>query len=212
MIVDEQSARDWVAALPDCDSLAMERFARLIDLLADENTKQNLVSKNSLAEVWQRHIADSAQLDGFVPRETIAPWMDLGTGAGFPGLVAAILRPQDPVLMVESRPRRTDWLNRVCEQLDLSNAQIIESRLERLADRPVRVISARAFAPLDKLVELSFRFSTSSTIWLLPKGRSAKQELEALEGWHHTFHVEQSLTDPEAGIIVGTVSGRKART
>ncbi len=212
MIGDEAAARAWVAALPHSDALAMERFDSLARLLADENTRQNLVSANSLADVWRRHIADSAQLVSHVPRETTGPWLDLGTGAGFPGLVAAILLPESPVAMVESRPRRTEWLRRACEQLDLTNAEVIESRLERLADRQVRVISARAFAPLNKLLELSFRFSTSDTVWLLPKGRSAKHELEGLSGWRHKFHVEQSVTDAEAGIIVGKITGRKART
>ncbi|MBW8783474.1 MAG: class I SAM-dependent methyltransferase, partial [Novosphingobium sp.] len=80
--------------------------------------------------------------------------------------------------------------------------------LSRIPTEPVRVISARAFAPLDRLVALSARFSTSDTIWLLPKGRSAKQELEQLRGWRHMFHVEQSLTEPEAGVIVGKLLGR----
>jgi 16S rRNA (guanine527-N7)-methyltransferase len=78
-------------------------------------------------------------------------------------------------------------------------------------DTKAAVISARAFAPLDKLLDLSARFSTSATMWLLPKGASAQHELAELRGWAHMFHVEQSLTDPAAGIIVGTLTGRKAK-
>lgn len=212
MIGSETAAHAWVADLPQVDALALERLERLCSLLAAENSIQNLVSAASLGEVWRRHIADSAQLLMHVPRETVGPWLDLGTGAGFPGLVTAILLPETPVAMVESRLRRADWLRRACEQLALENAEVLESRLERLADRSVRVISARAFAPLEKLLELSFRFSTASTLWLLPKGRSANNELEDLSGWDHKFHVEQSVTDAEAGIIVGTITGRKAKT
>jgi len=62
---------------------------------------------------------------------------------------------------------------------------------------------------LPKLLDLSARFSTIDTVWLLPKGRSAAQELSDLRGWQHSFHVEQSLTDPEAGVIVGTLAGKK---
>ncbi len=211
MITDEVTARAWVAILPESTSLAMEQLDRLAVLLAEENARQNLVSAKSLTEIWQRHIADSAQLLTYVPRETAGAWLDLGTGAGFPGLVAAILRPNMPTVMVESRPRRTEWLNRVCEQLDLANTEVVESRLERLADHSVRVISARAFAPLEKLLEIAVRFSTASTIWVLPKGRSARLELENLSGWQHKFHVEQSITDAEAGIIVGNLTGRKAK-
>ena len=86
MIADEAAARDWLRGLPECDDVAMERLERLVALLAEENARQNLVSAVSLSEVWVRHIADSAQLLAHVPRETSSPWLDLGTGAGFPGL------------------------------------------------------------------------------------------------------------------------------
>ena len=177
----------------------------------EENTRQNLVSAASLAEVWRRHIADSAQLLAHVPRETCSPWLDLGTGAGFPGLVIAALRPECAVLMVESRARRIEWLERARIALGLDRAQVIGARLELVPSHPVRVISARAFAPLPRLLELSARFSTADTIWLLPKGRSAPQELQELSGWQHRFHVEQSLTDADAGVIVGTLAANTAR-
>jgi 16S rRNA (guanine527-N7)-methyltransferase len=185
----------------------MARLDRLVALLADENERQNLVSAASLTEVWRRHIADSAQLLLHVPRGT-SPWLDLGTGAGFPGLVIAALRPESEVLMVESRKRRIDWLEFARTELGLEQARICGSRLEDVPSRNVSVISARAFAPLDRLLALSARFSTSDTLWLLPKGRSAQHELDMLRGWKHMFHVEQSLTDPHAGMIVGTLQGR----
>jgi 16S rRNA (guanine527-N7)-methyltransferase len=137
--------------------------------------------------------------------------LDLGTGAGFPGLVIAALRPECEVVMVESRARRIEWLERACSELGLGRARVEGSRLELVETFPVRVISARAFAPLDKLLALSARFSTSETIWLLPKGRSARDELASLTGWKHMFHVEQSLTDSAAGVIVGKLAGKKGR-
>lgn len=209
MIGDEQEAIAWLKSLPEADSVAMERLTRLIASLAEENERQNLVAKSSLAQVWRRHIIDSVQLLQHVPRGTTSSWMDLGTGAGFPGLIIAILRPELQVTMVESRVRRTEWLADMCETLQLDQAKVAASKLEALASTPAAVISARAFAPLEVLVEKSTRFSTSETLWLLPKGRSAAQELANLRGWSHTFHVEPSLTDPEAGIIIGTLSGRK---
>lgn len=213
-ISDERAAQQWVASLPEWDAAAGERLDLLVALLREENARQNLVAKATLDAVWQRHLLDSAQLLAHVPRETAgieAPWLDLGTGAGFPGLVIAALRPEMPVRMVESRARRIEWLERARIALGLVKAQVIGSRLEAVASVPVRVISARAFAPLPRLLDLSARFSTSDTIWLLPKGRSAQHELSALRGWRHTFHVEQSLTDPEAGIIVGQLAGKKGR-
>jgi len=113
------------------------------------------------------------------------------------------------MIMVESRVRRVEWLERVCATLGLSAARVIGSRLETVETFPAQVISARAFAPLDRLLALSARFSTSDTLWLLPKGRSAWDEVNRLEGWRHLFHVEQSLTDPEAGVVTGTIAGTR---
>ena len=208
MIDDELSARAWVEGLPECNAVAQERLVQFIDLLAAENARQNLVAASSLSHVWQRHIADSAQLLLHVPRETSPTWLDLGTGAGFPGVVAAILRPGTEVLMVESRPKRAAWLNQLVAVLELGNANVVASRLELVETRPMSVISARAFAPLDRLLKLSARFSLSDTQWLLPKGQSAAHELSELTGWQHLFHVEQSLTDRDAGIIVGRLNGK----
>ncbi|MEN9682817.1 MAG: rRNA ((527)-N(7))-methyltransferase RsmG [Pseudomonadota bacterium] len=209
IISDELQARAWLEHLPEWDAAAEQRLVMLVAMLAEENDRQNLVSAASLAAVWLRHIADSAQLLSYVPRETGGSWLDLGTGAGFPGLVIAALRPELRVVMVESRARRVEWLERARIALGLDNAQICGARVETLPDETFSAISARAFAPLPKLLELSARFSTTDTLWLLPKGRSARQELAELTGWRHAFHVEQSLTDPDAGVLVGTLAGRK---
>lgn len=208
MIASEEAAKVWLAGLPGVDAGAIERLGQLVAMLAEENTRQNLVSKASLDAVWQRHIVDSAQLLTHVSRGT-SPWLDLGTGAGFPGLVIAALRPECEVVMVESRARRIEWLERVCAALDLPKARVEGDRLENVPSRNMRVISARAFAPLDRLLDLSARFSTPDTLWLLPKGRSAQEELDGLRNWRHKFHVEPSLTEPTAGIVIGTLAGRK---
>lgn len=204
MIETEAAAKEWLRQLPECDDAAFARLERLVNLLRAENERQNLVSKASLEDVWVRHIVDSAQLLPHVPRET-SPWLDLGTGAGFPGLVIAALRPETRVVLVESRARRIEWLRRAKDELGLSRCEVAGARLEQVETIQAAVISARAFAPLDRLLALSARFSTAETRWLLPKGRSAKQELADLRKWRHVFHVEQSLTDPQAGIIVGTL-------
>jgi len=204
MIGTEDDARRFVAEF--ADEAALQRLEKLAAMLEDENARQNLVAAASLPMLWQRHFADSAQLLSHVPRETFeaGPWLDLGTGAGFPGLVIAALRPEWDVRLVESRRKRTDWLERVRIELGLDRCQILSARLELVKTFPASVISARAFAPLPKLLDLSTRFSTARTLWLLPKGRSAAQELAALpESRRKLFHVEHSCTDPEAGIVVG---------
>ncbi len=210
MITSESAAQEWLRQLPECDEVAFARLSKLVDLLAEENLAQNLVSRSSLGQVWQRHIADSAQLLAYVPRETSA-WLDLGTGAGFPGLVVAILRPKMRILLIEARSRRVDWLNGAIDALGLPEVSVMGRPLERVESHPYEVISARAFAPLDRLLTLSARFSTEETLWLLPKGRSGAQELAQLTGWKHRFHVEQSLTDAEASVIVGTLTGQDKR-
>ena len=205
-LTTETGAVAWLETLPEWDEVARERLETLVALLTEENARQNLVSAASLDAVWLRHVADSAQLLFHVPRETTSPWLDLGTGAGFPGLVIAALRPEATVTMVESRARRGEWLERVRLALSLGNAEVLTARLELIPSRPFRVISARAFAPLPKLLDLSARFSTADTIWLLPKGRSARQDLLDLTGRKHMFHVEQSLSDADAGVIVGQLA------
>lgn len=198
----EEEARAFCAGLTDAAGMA--RLERLAVMLIEENARQNLIAKSSEAAVWLRHFADSAQLLAHVPRET-SPWLDLGTGAGLPGLVVAAMRPETDCVLVESRKKRVDWLDRAAAELGLSKCRVEGKRLEHVESFEAAVISARAFAPLVKLLALSARFSTRRTVWLLPKGRSAVQELSSLsERTGSMFHVEHSVTDREAGIVIGT--------
>ena len=201
MIDSEDAARRFCSDRTDSAGVArLERFAAL---LGEENEQQNLVSAASLATAWQRHFADSLQLLDHVPRET-APWLDLGSGAGIPGLVLSCARPDIAIVLVESRKRRVDWLIRAAAALGLTNCRVQGARLENVESFPAGAITARAFAPLGKLLNLSARFSTQDTIWLLPKGRSAAQELSGQpDGVQALFHVKQSQTDPEGGILIG---------
>lgn len=202
----EEDARAFCAGLTD--PAGMERLDRLAAMVVEENARQNLIAKSSEATIWLRHLADSAQLLSHVPRET-SPWLDLGTGAGFPGLVVAAMRPDVECVLVESRKKRVEWLERAASDLGLSRCRVEGKRLEHVESFEAAAISARAFAPLVKLLELSARFSTQGTLWLLPKGRSAVQELSSLsDRTGSMFHVEHSVTDGEAGIVIGT--GRPA--
>ena len=201
MIASEEEARAYCAG--QTDQAGMARLDRFATLLAEENEQQNLVSAASLDSVWRRHMADSLQLLDHVPRETQS-WLDLGTGAGFPGLALACVRPNAQFVLVESRKRRVDWLSRVSEALALDNCRIVGARVENVETFAADAITARAFAPLAKLLRLSARFSTPSTFWLLPKGRSAAQELaEQPSAVRAMFHVELSATDDGGGILVG---------
>lgn len=204
MISSEAEARDFVGQL--CSERAMDQLDRLIAALTEENEQQNLVARRSLDIAWQRHIGDSAQLLRFVPHGT-SSIIDLGSGAGFPGVVLAIMRPDIEVVLIESRAKRVEWLTRLVDDFALANCVVAGSRVQNVGERTVDVITARAFAPLKTLLSLSARFSTSHTLYVLPKGRSAAQELSELsQEAKKLFHVEQSLTDDDAGIIVGRIN------
>ncbi|MCA0903462.1 16S rRNA (guanine(527)-N(7))-methyltransferase RsmG [Qipengyuania aquimaris] len=202
MIEQEKEARAYIEEKGG--ARAIRSLSVLSERLKEENQRQNLVAKGSLDHIWVRHFADSAQLLDHVPRETYGPWLDLGSGAGFPGLVLATLRPDIEFVLIESRRLRVEWLERMSSELGLENCHIEGCRLEQVTTVEAGIISARAFAPLAKLLRLSARFSTDDTRWVLPKGRSAAHEVQELPGRESKmFHVEQSLTDQDAGIVVG---------
>lgn len=179
----------------------IERLEAIVRLVIEENNAQNLVSAASLDEIWTRHIADSVQLLRFADA---GPWLDLGTGAGFPGLVVGAMATF-PVILCETRRLRGEFLHRVAEDLCLTNVTVRCARVEALEAMSVATISARAFAPLGKLLALAHRFSTEKTRWVLPKGRNASQELASVRSaWHGDFRLEPSVTDPESHIIVAS--------
>jgi len=186
-------------------------FDAFVTLLRQESERQNLVSWSTLEKVWSRHIADSAQLVRLAP-PAASRWLDLGSGAGFPGLVVALLHPAR-VTLVESRRLRADFLKRAAALLGLEGkVEIAAVRAETLPRRAFDVISARAFAPLGALLAAASRFSTAKTLWILPKGRNAQTELEACRAsWQGDFWLEPSLTDPEAHIIVASGVRRRKR-
>ncbi len=206
MIIDtEESARDYVASQSSDQQFAL--IERYIELLLAENRAQNLIARTSEGALWVRHIADSVQLCDDVSRETSGTWLDLGSGPGLPGLLVAIIRPKLRVVLVESRRKRWEWLGGVAVQLGLSNVQVVGKRLQMIDAEPVDYISARAFAPLRKTLEVAAAFSTHTTRWILPKGQSAAQELAELPKWlREGFHVKQSLTNPDAGIVTGSLT------
>ncbi|KTE06862.1 16S rRNA (guanine(527)-N(7))-methyltransferase RsmG [Sphingopyxis sp. H115] len=202
--MSEDEARAWIANELSPTAAQWARLDRFAQMLVTENAQQNLIAASTIPTIWVRHIADSAQLLALDAGEGRGLWIDLGSGPGLPGLVVAILSER-PMLLVESRKRRCDFLRVVAAELDLKHVEVAEAPLERVETRPAATISARAFAPLDKLVDLSARFSTESTHWLLPKGRNAVKELALLpQPWQRMFHVEQSRTDAESQILVGT--------
>jgi 16S rRNA (guanine527-N7)-methyltransferase len=171
------------------------------DLLLAENARQNLISKASVAQYWERHVMDSAQLLRFAPRD--ADWLDIGSGPGLPGLVLAILGVR-AITLVEPRRLRTEFLERSVAELRLGNVRVVTGKVEQVGDR-YDVVTARAVAPLARLLDMAERLTGPESHWVLPKGRSAAKELEeARRTWQGEFRLEPSLTDPESRIVVAT--------
>jgi 16S rRNA (guanine527-N7)-methyltransferase len=209
--MEEAEAKAWLERDLNVSRETLARLEVFVDLLKSENERQNLVSRGTLNAVWTRHIVDSAQLLQFAP-DPNGSWLDLGTGAGFPGLIIGLLHP-GPVTLVEERRKRVEFLTQAIEVLGIGfNTTIQPTKLEKFESRPFDVISARAFAPLDRLFELSHSFSTAKTRVILPKGRNAASELDAAKAsWQGDFRLEESLTDADARIIVAEQVSPKGR-
>lgn len=212
-MMSETAARAWLQTQFDVSRETWERLESFIAYLKREVSSQNLIAASTLESIWSRHIVDSAQLLKLLPEA--APgngkWIDLGSGAGFPGIVVAILSDHH-VTLVESRGRRIDYLQRAIELLDLDNLTLAGMPLERFKTAPYSVISARAFAPLPRLFDLAARFSTDKTNWLLPKGRNAVKEWEEVQAvWAGDFRIEPSVTDADSGILVGQLSAKRQK-
>ena len=172
-----------------------------VERLKAANREQNLVSASTLDQVWERHILDSAQLVRFEPRAS-ASWIDIGSGAGLPGIVVAALT-DGLMTLVEPRRLRAAFLQDTVAALGLAErVSVRASKIEAVRGR-FDVITARAVAPLGRLLAMAHHLAHPGTIWALPKGRSAKSELaEAQRSWQCEVRREASCTDPEATVLV----------
>ena len=213
--MNEQQAKDWLRDELDVSRETIEQLDTFLAYLAREAQSQNLIAASTLDTVWTRHVVDSAQLLKLLPagHNPEGTWLDLGTGAGFPGLIAGILT-KHRITLVESRRRRIEYLERAIAMLDLEErVRVAGVALGNLETAKFDVISARAFAPLPRLLAGAARFSTENTLWLLPKGRNAVKELqEAKDNWPLDFHIEPSITDTDAGILVGRLRGNTPKS
>jgi len=190
----------------------LDRLATYEALLKSWQKAVNLVSPATLDDIWHRHFADSAQLLALAPegaREATRVWVDVGSGAGFPGLVLAILlaeRGGGRMVLVESDRRKAAFLGEVARQTGVP-VEILCQRIEKIATQaklgPIDVITARALAPLPRLLELAAPLFSANTVALLPKGRDARAEVEeALMVWSFELRLVPSLTDLAGRIAV----------
>lgn len=195
----EAEAREWLRAT--FGVAAYGRLEAFATLLLAEATQQSLIARSTFDHIWCRHIADSAQL---VPLASPGgTWVDVGSGGGLPGLVVAILRDA-PTVLVEPRRKRIGFLEGAIETLALRNVSVSPGTVQCL-DTAASVISARAVSSIDDIFAWTRRIVSRETQYLLQRGQNAVSDLEmARRAWQGSFHVEQSLTDPAAGIVMAT--------
>jgi 16S rRNA (guanine527-N7)-methyltransferase len=185
-------------------------------LLAEWQTRHNLVASSTIPDLWQRHFADSAQLLALAPNART--WLDLGSGAGFPGLVIAIMAANQNTCrmhLVESTAKKCAFLAHVAQMTDTS-VDIHCNRIEDLAHAESKlmpdIVSARAVAPLPKLLELAAPLFGPGTRGLFLKGRDAEREIEeAQTRWHFDYQRHSSLTARGSSIIEITKPSRKRK-
>lgn len=205
----EDEARGWLST----QNVSRETLARIeayLAFLKDEASRQNLIAASTFDSLWARHVVDSAQLLPLAGEWRA--WLDLGSGAGFPGLIVAILG-RGKVTLIESRAKRIAFLRDAADVAGVADrVDVVGGRAETAPPGRYDVISARAFAPLPRLLDIAARFADGKTRWVLPKGRSAAEELEAARAsWQGDFRLVPSVTDSEASIIVatGVIAGKR---
>lgn len=186
------------------------RLKAYVALLADWNSRHNLVSARSLDDVWRRHVWDSSQLAPLVPpnAKTLA---DLGSGAGFPGLVLAeLLRGQIRVTLFESIGKKADFLRTAAAAMAL-DVDVRNARIESAPSGKFDVVTARALAPLDKLLGYAQLLARRETVCLFLKGQNLGSELtETRKSWKMKAFQHPSATDP-SGVILEVREFRHVR-
>ena len=177
----------------------LARFEAYAELLTRWSARINLVGRDTIADLWRRHILDSAQLRPFIA-DTAKSVIDLGSGAGFPGLVLAILGAPG-VELVEADSRKCAFL-REAARITETDASIRPCRIEAMPRHPVDIVTARACAPLDRLLGLAEPFLGAGSECLFLKGERIEQELTiAREGWTMTVSASQSRSDPRGVVL-----------
>lgn len=179
----------------------LDRLDAYVDLIKVWSPRINLISPGTVERIWDRHIVDSAQLSMLAP-EDVRLWGDLGSGGGFPGIVIAILRPQSQITLIESDQRKATFLRTCLRQLDIEGT-VLTDRIEQSDALGANVISARALAPLPKLLGYVARHIAPGGLAILPKGQSSEQEVaEARKTWSFDVAAHPSMTDPAARVLM----------
>lgn len=208
MVLDDSTDRAKALKLTPVSRETEDRLVAIVALLEKWQRTINLVAPNSLPHVWTRHVADSLQLLPLAGN--VSRWVDIGSGGGFPGLpVAAALAEytEADITLVESDSRKAAFLREAARIAELP-VTVLPARIEQVSDKiaaGVEIISARALAPLPRLLDLAHPFLAQGAKGLFLKGQDVDNELtQASKSWRIEASVEQSLTDPGGRILVVT--------
>ena len=189
-----------VARQLDVSRETLERLERYVELLLKWQNAINLIGRGTVGDIWHRHILDCGQLCKFLP-PGLRPIVDIGSGAGFPGLVLAILGAKD-VRLVEADSRKCVFLREAARETKTS-VDVIESRIENIRDLSAGVITARALASTGTIIKLSQTICSQNTIYLLLKGKNVHFELtEVKNQWKMDAEIHPSFTDPDGSILI----------
>jgi 16S rRNA (guanine527-N7)-methyltransferase len=182
----------------------LDRLKAYDELLLDWSSRHNLIARSTIEDRWARHYRDSAQLDALLPADAKS-LVDLGSGAGFPGLVLAALgAPRGlQVALVESIGKKAAFLDEAIRATALGNVRVLPQRIESITIPPPDVATARAVAHLDKLLAYADEFADENTVLIFPKGQDVEGELtEAAKSWHMKVDRRPSVTSPGSTILV----------
>lgn len=182
----------------------IERLEKFEEVLLKWNPRINLVSKSSLTVLWQRHIVDSVQVFASV-EDAGESWVDIGSGGGFPGIVVAIMAaersPKTKVTLIESDQRKSAFLRTAARECGVS-ISVLTERIEQAVPQNADILSARAVADLDALLEFSQRHLAVGGTAVFPKGVNWKKEVDkAAQRWRFDVEPITSLTETEAVIL-----------
>ena len=182
----------------------LKGFYEYENLLSKWNEKINLVSKNTLVDIWERHFLDSGQIIKHVEASG-KRWVDVGSGAGFPGLVVALLLRDKKIdcdlVLVEKNLKKGFFLKEVIRKLNLS-VEVVNDNIDTLEPLNADILTARAFSELNNLIEIAFRHRKKEGICLFLKGENYRIELDkTLNYWFFDYDIVDSLSSSSGKII-----------
>ena len=204
---DEEQGQTLISEMIPVSRESFHKLGIYVSLVQKWQPAQNLIAPKTLSEIWVRHVADSAQIFATYPQAR--HWVDMGSGAGFPGLVTAILlddlAEDYSVHMIESNGRKAAFLRTVARELSL-NVTIHNDRIESVLDEfedPVDAFSARALTSFDHLCNFVRPFLSEGRVGVFHKGRDFDRELaEVSVSWEVDLIQKQSRTDPDARVVI----------